>query len=149
VLLEEVDMWMGKKNILEEEIQMLKGQKEELEFILQAHKAVCRLNCEQPRIAAASPVKHEDIEADEYDFILEPPMKRQRPVTLSIIQQSSGLDLETPTNGFPTFESFLTPSTGMTPMAAVGVELVESLNTPIVHSASLNTPGETVNLMSL
>jgi hypothetical protein len=32
---------------MEKEIQQLRGQKEELEYILQAHRSVCRINVEQ------------------------------------------------------------------------------------------------------
>ena len=158
-LLEEVQMWVGKKEQLEEVIRQLRGQKEELEFVLQAHKAVCRLggfnNTSVPVSVpvALTPVKREETEQDEYAYILqEQPMKRQRPLTLSISLSSrhTGVDIETPSTIIPCFENFMTPNSDMTPMhVTTACQAVESLNTPIVHSMSLSTPSETVNLISL
>ena len=46
-LQEEVDSFEAKRRALEEEIQQLKGQKEELEFILEAHSHTCKLQVPQ------------------------------------------------------------------------------------------------------
>ena len=160
-LLEEVNMWKGKKSELEEEIRLLRGQKEELEFVLQAHNAVCQLGHvhappHNDRVVVL-PVKSEEPEPDRYAEILGESTtflttKRPRPLTLSFAsERHTGIGIETPSNGIPCFENFLTPSTGMTPMplGETAPVVVDTLNTPIVHSASLNTPGETVNLIAL
>ena len=42
MLQDEVDDWESKKRQLQEEIQALQSQREELKFILDAHRAVCR-----------------------------------------------------------------------------------------------------------
>lgn len=160
-LLEEVNMWKGKKSELEEEIRLLQSQKEELEFVLQAHNAVCQLGhvhapLQNNRVIVV-PVKNEEPEPDQYADILGESTtflstKRPRPLTLSFAsERHTGIGIETPSNGIPCFENFLTPSTGMTPMplGETAPVVVETLNTPIVHSVSLNTPGETVNLIAL
>lgn len=139
---------------------MLKEQKEYLEVILHNHRAECRLSGVQRMFEVPQVVKHEeqvivnnnnDIldDDDELDYLLEaaPASKRPRPNTLSFAQQS--LPITTISNGFPCFENFMTPSTGLTPMPGVITEVIETLNTPIIHSTSFNTPGETVNLMAL
>ena len=152
---------MDRRASLEKEVQMLKEQKEYLEVILQTHRFECRLSGGQRMFEAPQIVKVEEQivvdddlgvdEDDDLDYLLEaaPASKRPRPNTLSLGHQS--LPITTISNGFPCFENFLTPSTGLTPMPMPGVvtEVVESLNTPIIHSTSFNTPGETVNLLSL
>merc|ERR1719250_450079 len=40
-LQDEVNMWEGKKKALQEQIQQLQEEKNQLEFILEAHKSVC------------------------------------------------------------------------------------------------------------
>jgi len=40
-LQDEVDLWEGKKRVLQEQIQALQSEREELQFILEAHKTVC------------------------------------------------------------------------------------------------------------
>jgi hypothetical protein len=122
---------------------MLRGQKEELEFILQSHQSVCRLNAGQRHASQA--VKCEKIETfvtddddNDYDddYLLGPAVaKRPRPDTLAFAQASAS----TPSAGFPCFDTFLTPATGLTPMQALSNSA----------DASLNTPSDTVNLLLL
>merc|ERR1711962_1399651 len=38
---EEVELWEGKKRVLQEQIQALQSEREELQFILEAHRSVC------------------------------------------------------------------------------------------------------------
>merc|ERR1712158_201298 len=46
-LQDEVNLWEGKKKALQEQIQQLQEEKNQLEFILEAHKSVCsRVSCE-------------------------------------------------------------------------------------------------------
>merc|ERR1712126_715309 len=40
-LQEEVELWEGKKRVLQEQIQALQSEREELQFILEAHRSVC------------------------------------------------------------------------------------------------------------
>ena len=157
---------MDRRASLEREVQMLKEQKEYLEVILQSHRQDCRLSGGQRMFEVPQVVKLEEQivvvndndndyvdvdEDDDLDYLLEAPpaSKRPRPSTLSLVHQP--LPITTISNGFPCFENFLTPSSGLTPMPMPGVvtEVIETLNTPIIHSTSFNTPGETINLMAL
>lgn len=173
-LMQEVKMWEGKKDELEEEIRLLRSQKEELEYILQVHQATCSLNQSQQKAPAPVVVAVKS----EPGVIVEPAnapymiteQKRRRPASLNIpfasgllLDQTGpeGVLIETPSTVIPSFESFL--NSGLTPLVNLSTPVFYSnssnLNTPIVPSCStqqrstvvpdLNTPGETVSLVSL
>ncbi len=160
-LMEQVEDHEAKKRALEEEIQMLKGQKEELEFILQAHASHCKLQM-PPMTTSAAPVptslvvavKSEPapvvsssnvvVEAADAPYSLPQPVQinagpAKRPATLSISPSSSsvtaseaGIVIETPSTAIPCL-AFESVTTGLTPCAPA----VSSIATPTV---TLNTP---------
>ena len=171
----EVKMWEGKKNDLEEEIRQLRSQKEELEYILHAHSSTCGLMTTQSRNPApVVAVKSEPgviVESIEAPYMTQQQQKRHRPSNLSIpistgsyLEQSGpeGVLIETPSTVIPCFDNFMT-SSGLTPgvssITTPGFYSNSFLNTPVSSSCSyqqrskevpdLNTPGETVSLVSL
>ena len=161
-LMNEVKMWEGKNVEMERMIRTLRAQKEELENILQVHSTTCGLVAPRPVVAIKS-----EPELIEAPFVASsPPLKRHRPASLSIPinsglyfgQQEAGPEgvlIETPSTVIPSFDNFLT-STGLTPV-------VTNISTPFLNNFSvscayqqrskevpdLNTPGETVSLVSL
>jgi len=169
-LMNEVKMWEGKKNDLEEEIQQLRSQKEELEYILQAHSSTCGLMTTQTRNPAqVVAVKSEPgviVEPIEVQYMTTEQQKRHRPSNLSIpisnvsyLEQSGpeGVLIETPSTVIPCFDNFLT-SSGLTPVVSSITTPGFFLNTPVSSCSyqqrskevpDLNTPGETVSLVSL
>lgn len=164
-LMNEVKMWEGKKDELEEEIRILRAEKQELESILQTHSTSCGLVVPKQVVAVKSePVVI--VEAANAPYMMSSPLKRNRPASLTIPFSSGlyldqlqsgpeGILIETPSTVIPSFENFLT-STGLTPV-------VTTITTPILSNTSiscsyqqrsrevpdLNTPGETVSLVSL
>ncbi len=170
-LMIEVKMWEGKKDELEEEIRQLRSQKEELEYILQAHSSTCGLMTAQTRNPApVVAVKSEPgviVEPIEAPYMIEQ-QKRHRPSNLTIpISNGSFMDqsgpegvlIETPSNVIPCFDNFMT-SSGLTPVvSSISTPgFYTLLNTPVSSCSyqqrskevpDLNTPGETVSLVSL
>jgi len=172
-LMTEVKMWEGKKNDLEEEIRQLRSQKEELEYILQAHSSTCGLMTTQTRNPApVVAVKSEPgviVESIEAQYMTEQ-QRRHRPSKLSIpisngsyLEQSGpeGILIETPSTVIPCFDNFMT-SSGLTPgvnsITTPGFYSNSFLSTPVSSCSyqqrskevpDLNTPGETVSLVSL
>merc|ERR1712123_137670 len=49
----EVNQWEDKKRMLQDEIHSLQAQKEELQFILDAHKSVCKQSQHRPMVTSA------------------------------------------------------------------------------------------------
>jgi hypothetical protein len=163
----DVKAWQGKNIALEEELRLLRTQKEELEFMLQAHSKTCRLGLTAPSILAVKSVPSVIVEPVKAVYTVQE-KKRSRPVSLTLSLSSDvypgqmsgpeGVLIETPSTVIPSFDSFLT-STGLTP-------IVTSIATPIFSIISatptscsyqqrshevpdLNTPSETVSLVSL
>jgi fos-like antigen len=165
-LMAEVKMWEGKKDELEEEIRTLRAQKEELEYILQAHSATCGLVAPKPVVAVKSePAVVVEDELPYLETRLSP--KRHRPASLTIPLSSAlyldpsgpeGVLIETPSTVIPSFDNFLT-STGLTPVVTTITTPMFGVlsNTPVSCAyqqrskevPDLNTPGETVSLVSL
>ena len=161
-LMNEVKMWEGKNVEMEKMIRTLRAQKEELENILQVHSTSCGLAAPRPVVAIKS----------EPDFIeaplavSNPPAKRHRPASLSIPMTSGlyfdqpeagpeGVLIETPSTVIPSFDNFLT-STGLTPVVtAISTPLLSNFSVSCAYQQrskevpDLNTPGETVSLVSL
>ena len=167
-LLKEVESHEAKKQLLEEEIQMLKGQKEELEFILEAHRAHCQLgvmmapqqtknnNNNLPVAVKSEPVLVESINSsyvvpervlmkeDEEEEIEEPTALLRRPASLSIPLKSlpkevqAGVVIETPTSNMPCL-AFESVTTGLTPCGPVA-NFVAPMFTPTLNTPTLNTP---------
>ena len=165
----EVKLWKGKKEDLEKEAQQLRAEKEELEYILQAHSSTCGLSVVQTR----NPGQVVAVKSEPEVFMSSSDeVKPLRPTNLSIpfsnrsfMDQSGpeGVLIETPSTVIPCFDKFMT-SSGLTPVVSsittAGFYSNNSfLNTPISSSCSyqqrskevpdLNTPGETFSLVSL
>jgi len=155
----EVNQWENKKRALQDEIHALQAQKEELQFILQAHRSVCKRSAGKARVLAAEPadsprviVKSEPTELtterhltheeamDAAPITTTTTTKPQRPITLSLGQRATfmrsieGIPIETPTNVVNSlnFDALMDGRTGLTPT---------SILTPIhVTMSTLNTP---------
>merc|ERR1712079_631803 len=120
----EVNNWEKKNRSLEEEVAALKADKEELQYILAAHRNTCPLYVEvQPK---------------------EETVKLQRPGSLSLpitVNSIEGVSIDTPSNGILSFNTLLEGKTGLTPTNILsptslwgGVKVSSSLNTPTCGS---------------
>jgi hypothetical protein len=171
----EVKMWEGKKDELEEEIRMLRAQKQELEYILQTHTQTCGLDANkscnsfgQGQVVAIKSEPGVIVESADAPYTISVP-KRHRPASLTIpfssglyLEQSGpeGVLIETPSTVIPSFENFMN-SSGLTPVITTSITTpvfyTSMLNTPVSCAyqqrskevPDLNTPGETVSLVSL
>merc|ERR1712241_1248750 len=129
----EVNNWEKKNRSLEEEVAALKADKEELQFILAAHRNTCSLQVKvEPATEEESPV-----------FVQVQPsvetVKPQRPGSLSLIPVNNieGVNIDTPSNGILSFNTLLEGKTGLTP---TNILSPTSLWGPVKVSSSLNTP---------
>jgi len=159
-LQEEVDQWEDKKRALQEEIQALRNQKEELHFILSAHKNVCRRSrgLAQPKVV----VKAEpDLNYNNSHNMMEEVHstttattstqgRMDRPATLNIksnmMRSIEGVNIDTPTSVITclNFESLMEGRTGLTPtniLTPVSISLTgqPQLNTPSMQVPSCST----------
>jgi len=126
-LQEEVELWEGKKRVLQEQIQALQSEREELQFILEAHRSVCtrgvlgvRSQNIQSNIVNLGPrvvVKTEPevqetsthlthaeaMEQQQHNVSITPKFKPKRPSSLTVTPtpislSSLNIPIETPTN---------------------------------------------------
>merc|ERR1712045_64057 len=98
---------------LEEEVAALKADKEELQYILAAHRSSCSLQVKvEPATEEESPVFVEVQPRLETD-------KPQRPGSLSLtpltVNNIEGVSIDTPSNGILSFNTLLEGKTGLTP----------------------------------
>merc|ERR1712061_945032 len=109
----EVNNWEKKNRSLEEEVIALKADKEELQYILAAHRNTCPLQ-----------VKVESVTEEESPVFVEvqPRLetdKPQRPGSLSLtpltVNNIEGISIDTPSNGILSFNTLLEGKTGLTP----------------------------------
>merc|ERR1712061_126010 len=105
----EVNNWELKNRSLEEEVIALKAEKEELQYILNAHRETCSLQVKvEPSIEEESPV-----------FVQVQPretVKPERPGSLSLtVNNIEGVTIDTPSNGILSFNTLLEGKTGLTP----------------------------------
>ncbi|XP_054257666.1 transcription factor kayak isoform X2 [Macrosteles quadrilineatus] len=130
-LLEETEGLEDKKNSLLQEIEQLKTEREDLEFILEAHKATCRLN----RSDSPPDVKPFSLNANKFLLGSAPAKmdqksfetKRPRPTSLPVAPRKminvatsevAGVPITTPTAGMPfNFDSLMDGGTGLTPVS--------------------------------
>merc|ERR1712168_1634375 len=124
----EVNNWEEKKRMLQDEIHSLQAQKEELQFILEAHKSVCK-QAQAHSTTSATP------------SVLGKP---QRPASLSLTNLKSnsmrsieGIPIDTPTNAISSlnFDALMDGRTGLTP-----TNVLTPININLSTSVSLNTP---------
>ncbi|XP_075223039.1 transcription factor kayak isoform X2 [Lycorma delicatula] len=144
-LLEETECLEEKKQSLQSEIQTLQMQKEELEFLLEAHKSCCRLGDPQspPDVKPFSSESSEKVllggipvtVKQEPSNSMPAPKKpaeggtRPRPNSLpvsayvrkpvtTVPASEVGIPITTPTSGIPfNFESLMEGGTGLTPVS--------------------------------
>merc|ERR1712066_458391 len=131
----EVNNWEKRNRSLEEEVAALKADKEELQYILAAHRSSCSLQVKvEPATEEESPV-----------FVEVQPrletVKPQRPGSLSLtpltVNNIEGVSIDTPSNGILSFNTLLEGKTGLTP---TNILSPTSLWGPIKIPSALNTP---------
>merc|ERR1711913_241241 len=129
----EVNNWEKKNRSLEEEVAALKADKEELQYILAAHRNSCSLQVKvEPATEEESPA-----------FVQVQPsletVKPQRPGSLSLIPVNNieGVSIDTPSNGILSFNTLLDGKTGLTPTTILSPT---SLWGPVKIPSALNTP---------
>merc|ERR1711881_558783 len=127
----EVNNWELKNRSLEEEVIALKAEKEELQYILNAHRETCSLQVKvEPSIEEESPV-----------FVQVQPretVKPERPGSLSLtVNNIEGVTIDTPSNGILSFNTLLEGKTGLTP---TNILSPTSLWGPVKINSALNTP---------
>jgi len=166
-LQEEVDRLDEKKTALQEEIHALQNQKEELEFILDGHKTVCRRSKlkQENVLLQAKPLIKAEITEDHFDqkenklnqvdsttATTSSLGKFGRPATLNLgtvksnmVRSIEGISIETPTSVITSlnFESLMEGRTGLTPtniLTPVSVVMSgQLLNTPSITSPSCSS----------
>jgi len=144
----EVDNWEKRNKMLEQELAMLRHEKEELAFVLAAHKASCKLqnNLTSVKVEPAPLMEEETpvfVTIDQTPLSSSTPVivssapssKPQRPASLSlkpVTKNIEGVTIETPSNAILSFDSLMLEGrTGLTPTSVL---------TPLKNSTSLNTP---------
>lgn len=142
-LQKDVDEWEERKRLLQEEIASLQQQRDEFQFVLDAHKSVCKQNSHNnigvvlnpptfsgPKVVVKSePEIDSSFSCDEVlgsdgleNFPMNSPveinLKPQRPVSLSLksipLRSIEGVSIDTPTACL-NFDSLIDGRTGLTP----------------------------------
>merc|ERR1712241_955613 len=100
----EVNNWEKKNRSLEEEVVALKADKEELQFILAAHRNTCSLQVKvEPATEEESPV-YVEVQPKEETVKLQRPGSLSLPITVNSIE---GVSIDTPSNGILSFNTLL------------------------------------------
>ena len=140
----EVDSWVKRNKMLEDELATLRAEKEEMAFILAAHKTTCKLEVGhlageevlvklEPEQEAAQPQVYVQVEAAPQVTLTKP----QRPASLSLSPVASkksihGVTIDTPSNAILSFDTLMSEArTGLTPTSVL---------TPVKLGSALNTP---------
>merc|ERR1711953_332332 len=130
----EVNNWEKKNRSLEEEVAALKADKEELQYILAAHRNSCSLQVKvEPATEEESPV-FVQVQPKEETVKLQRPGSLSLPMTVNSIE---GVSIDTPSNGILSFNTLLEGKTGLTP---TNILSPSSLWSPIKIPSALNTP---------
>merc|ERR1711868_359914 len=141
----EVEGWERRNKKLEEEIAALRAEKDEMAFILEAHRASCKLQGDvvsevMVKVEPATMEQNQETEFVQVQVVEPAPLmpsisKPQRPVSLSLKPtiggHIEGVPIETPSNGILSFDAIMESRTGLTPT---------SILTPIKTTSNLNTP---------
>merc|ERR1712002_123744 len=144
-LQEEVDLWEGKKRVLQEQIQALQSEREELQFILDAHRSVCTRGVlgvrsqniqnnivnlgprvvvkTEPEVQETSTrLTHAEAMEQQQNVSIIPKFKPKRPSSLTVTPtpislSSLNIPIETPTNVMNQldFNALMDGRTGLTP----------------------------------
>merc|ERR1711899_687166 len=121
----EVNNWEKKNRSLEEEVAALKADKEELQYILAAHRNTCPLQVKvEPGTEEESPV-YVEVQPKEETVKLQRPGSLSLPITVNSIE---GVSIDTPSNGI------LSSNTLRPTSLWGGVKVSSSLNTPTCGS---------------
>ncbi|XP_046375556.1 fos-related antigen 1-like isoform X2 [Haliotis cracherodii] len=128
-LVDETDKLESERSNLESEIQSLQQQKDQLEFILQAHQPLCKvesaINMKVDTIKVKTePRSHVACAANHSDSKFSTP-NSHRPNSLSLVKQEkqksvAGVPISTPSNGLFSFnglDSLVDGGTGLTPVS--------------------------------
>merc|ERR1712045_294979 len=134
----EVNNWEMKNRSLEEEVVALKAEKEELQYILAAHRTTCALQVKvEPATEEEAPVFVEVQPCEE----TVKPQRPERPGSLSLtpltVSNIEGVAIDTPSNGILSFNTLLEGKTGLTP---TNILSPTSLWGPVKINSALNTP---------
>jgi len=141
----EVEGWERRNKKLEDEIAALRAEKEEMAFILEAHRSSCKLQGDvvsevMVKVEPATMEQNQETEFVQVQVVEPAPLmpsisKPQRPVSLSLKPtiggHIEGVPIETPSNGILSFDAIMESRTGLTPT---------SILTPIKATSNLNTP---------
>jgi hypothetical protein len=170
VSLQETETLEDEKSNLENEIQSLQQQKEQLEFLLQAHKPLCKMtnldthSCNVNMITSCAPslpMPVQPMKMDRVNIKMESEMcmaqqhSMNRPNTLPLMKKTLGGSLETPTcselgltmttpsNGIFTFglDSMVDGHTGLTP--------IMSCASQVQRNSSDSSPGDQLHSPTL
>merc|ERR1712088_652411 len=122
----EVNNWEKKNRSLEEEVAALKADKEELQYILAAHRSTCSLQVKVEPAAATEEESPVFVEVQPSQETVKP----QRPGSLSLtpltVNNIEGVSIDTPSNGILSFNTLLEGKTGLTPTILSPTRLWES-----------------------
>ena len=129
----EVSKWEMKNRSLEEEVATLREEKEELQYVLAAHRQSCTLQIK---------VEESEESQSQSPVLMEPATaKPQRPASLSLtpvtVKNIEGVTIDTPSNGILSFNTLLEGRTGLTP---TNILTPTSLWATVKTSSNLNTP---------
>merc|ERR1712115_532568 len=125
----EVEVWERRNKKLEDEIAALRAEKDEMAFILEAHRASCKLQgdvvsevmvkVEPPTLEANQETEFVQVQVVEPTPMVTSINKPQRPVSLSLKPAAGGhiegVPIETPSNGILSFDAIMESRTGLTP----------------------------------
>merc|ERR1712141_517428 len=134
----EVNNWEKKNRSLEEEVAALKADKEELQYILAAHRNTCPLQVKVESVTEEESPVYVEVQPKEETVKLQRPGSLSLPITVNSIE---GVSIDTPSNGILSFNTLLEGKTGLTPTNILsptslwgGVKVSSSLNTPTCGS---------------
>merc|ERR1712211_222806 len=135
----EVEGWEQRNRKLEQEIAALRAEKEEMAFILDAHRTSCKLLTGQQESTDDVFVKMETVETSDPGtsvMVEVAPLtssRPQRPVSLSLQPRTviNVVGIDTPSNAILSSDSLMEARTGLTPTSVL---------TPMKTTTSLSTP---------
>jgi len=149
-LLEETEELEQTKRSIQKQINDLETEREELEFILQAHNSNCsRMNSKSTKLQQQQQQQQESQQQQQQsrEFFVPSASKKPRPNTLPVIPANTGITLSTPSNGFDLDWGDL-PSTGLTPTAMTPLVTPSTVNAILnsLNSNNVNVKSEFVEL---
>ena len=136
----EVDAWEQRNKRLEEEMAALRAEKEEMAFILAAHRTSCRLQTDS-EVSVEVKMEPQPSQEPQPQFIVTVPQpqplvtlsKPARPVSLALAPRNiEGVTIETPSRQILSFDTLMEGTrTGLTPTTLLSpLRTVSALNTP-------------------